>query len=68
MKRGKKMKNKKITKYFMLIKQNLSLALPLCTVLWFSIFYLITGNLTISSIAGILIGFCGTILVTLNLE
>ena len=62
------MNNKRINKYFMIVKQNLGLALPLCTVLWFSVFYLITGNLTISSIAGILIGFCGTILVTLNLE
>ena len=62
------MKNKRINKYFMLVKQNLGLALPLCTVLWFSVFYIITGSLTISSLAGILIGFLGTILVSLNLE
>lgn len=62
------MKNKMINKRFMLIKQNLGLALPLCTVLWFSIFYLITGSLTISSLAGILVGFLGTIIASLNFE
>ena len=62
------MKNKMINRSFMLIKQNLGLALPLCTVLWFSVFYLITGSLTISSLAGILIGFLGTIFASLNFE
>lgn len=49
-------------------RKNLGWILPLSTILWFTVFYFLTRNLTVASIGGIAVGFVGTVLWVANGE